>query len=312
MKTIKKLVRFFIFILMLLSLYNYKDISNFVVSNFIYNKNATIEITKGQYSKEINYSFVQITDDFVAKDYQHILNIIYTILDSGNDTFSFYCSDNYSACLNDIDDLIQDQKTSILSDINNFVHPYYTYKNISITINNFGKVTVNLEKQYSKEEIDYINEQISIIEDKILSGEENNQEKILAFHDYIISNTSYDMERADNMNSDIYKDSKTHTAYGLLTEKKSLCGGYSDILSIYIHSLNIDNIRISDSNHVWNLVNIDGWKHLDVTWDDPVTNTGEDMLLHDYFLINIDELRSADNVEHQFDQNIYIEATLNN
>ena len=79
-------------------------------------------------------------------------------------------------------------------------------------------------------------------------------------------------------------------------------------MSIYIHSLGIENIRISGSKHVWNLVNIDGWKHLDVTWDDPVTNTGEEILLYDYFFITTEELRKADPIEHQFNKDIYLEA----
>ena len=75
-----------------------------------------------------------------------------------------------------------------------------------------------------------------------------------------------------------------------------------------IHRLDINNFRITGSNHIWNLVNIDGWKHLDATWDDPVTNTGEDILIHDYFLITTKELKKADEVEHQFNKDIYIEA----
>lgn len=308
MKIIKKGFKLLFYILIVLAIFNYKAISNFIVSNIIYNKYATVNITKGEYSKEVDYSFVQITDDFVAKDYQHVLNIIYTILDSGNDSFSFYCSDKYEECLDVIDELIQDDTNSILSDINNYVHPYYAYQNIMITTNNFGKVTINLNKQYTKDEIDHINKQLQIISDEVTDDDDTAYDKILAVHDYIINNTKYDIERAKNMDSPDYINSKTHTAYGLLNENKALCGGYSDIMSIYIHSLNINNIRISGSKHVWNLVNIDGWKHLDTTWDDPVTNTGVDMLLHDYFLITTEELRFADEVEHKFNKDVYIEA----
>lgn len=308
MKFFKKLFSLAVTIIIIIAIINYKKISNYIVNNYIYNKYATIEITKGEYSKEIDYGFVQITDDFIAKNYKHILNIVYTILDSGNDTFSFYCDENYKNCLNDVDNLISENGSSILSDINNYVHPYYTYKNIVITTNSLGKVTVTLEKQYIKEEIEYINSELDKITAVTEKDKNNEQDKILAFHDYIINHTKYDIERADNMNSPIFKDSQTHTAYGLLHEKKSLCGGYSDILSIYLHRLNIPNYRISDNNHVWNLVKMDTWKHLDATWDDPVTNTGEDILLHDYFLISTKELKNNDNIEHQFNENVYLEA----
>lgn len=307
MKTIKKIIKLFVFVGIIFLLINYKVIINYVVSNYIYNKNATIEITKGEYSKELDYEFVQITDDFSAKNFQHLLNIIYTILDSGNTEFTFYCDDSYKDCLKTIDELIENPN-SVLDDINNFVHPFYAYENIFILTNNFGKVTLTLEKQYNDEEIKYINEQLTLIEEKVTKDLTNNNDKILAVHDYIITNTKYDKARADNMNSDKYKDSKTHTAYGLLHDKKSLCGGYSDLMSIYMHRLNIKNIRISANNHVWNLVQIDNWKHLDATWDDPLTNTGEELLLHDYFLITTEELRVTDEIEHQFNKDIYIEA----
>lgn len=308
MKVIKKIFKLFVFIGFIVMLINYKEISNYIVSNYIYNKNAIVEIAKGEYSKEIDYEFVQITNDFSAKNYEHLLNIIYTILDSGNNEYSFYCDDSYKECLDVINDLIVVNEESILSDLNNYVHPYYTYSNIAIMTNNYGKVTITINKQYSDEEIKYIEEQLNLIETEVTKDLTDNKDKILAVHDYIINNTKYDKNRANNMNSQKFADSRTHTAYGLLSEKKSLCGGYSDIMSIYIHRLNIKNIRISGNNHVWNLVELDGWKHLDATWDDPVTNTGEDMLLHDYFLITTDELRNTDEVEHQFNENIYVEA----
>ena len=267
MKVIKKIFKLFVFIGFIVMLINYKEISNYIISNYIYNKNAIVEIAKGEYSKEIDYEFVQITNDFSAKNYEHLLNIIYTILDSGNNEYSFYCDDSYKECLDVINDLI-----------------------------------------VLEEEIKYIEEQLNLIETEVTKDLTDNKDKILAVHDYIINNTKYDKNRANNMNSQKFADSRTHTAYGLLSEKKSLCGGYSDLISIYIHRLNIKNIRISGNNHVWNLVELDGWKHLDATWDDPVTNTGEDMLLHDYFLITTDELRNTDEVEHQFNENIYVEA----
>lgn len=308
MKVIKKIFKLFVFIGFIVMLINYKEISNYIISNYIYNKNAIVEIAKGEYSKEIDYEFVQITNDFSAKNYEHLLNIIYTILDSGNNEYSFYCDDSYKECLDVINDLIVVNEESVLSDINNYVHPYYTYSNIAIMTNNYGKVTITINKQYSDEEIKYIEEQLNLIETEVTKDLTDNKDKILAVHDYIINNTKYDKNRANNMNSQKFADSRTHTAYGLLSEKKSLCGGYSDLISIYIHRLNIKNIRISGNNHVWNLVELDGWKHLDATWDDPVTNTGEDMLLHDYFLITTDELRNTDEVEHQFNENIYVEA----
>lgn len=309
MKIIKLLKRFMLFGALLLVISFHQEISNYIISKFIYNKNATITITKNDYSKNSDYSFVQITDDFLAKDYHHLLNIFYTIFDSGVTNFYFYCDDAYSKCLDDINSLIPDNSNqSVMSEINNFIHPYNSYKSITITTNNFGKVTVQLTKQYSNDNINYINNEIDLIKSKIITNEMTSRDMILAFHDYIINNTQYDIIRAENMDDPLYKNSNTHTAYGLLENKLALCGGYSDLMSIFLFQINMNNFRISADNHVWNLVYLDEWLHLDVTWDDPVTNTGEPFLIHDYFLIKTSTLQKTDSVEHNFNSNIFLEA----
>ena len=68
----------FTILVILVAVYNEK-ITTYIVNNYIYNKNATIEIDKNEYSLNRDYKYVQITSDFVARDYQHLLNIIYTI-----------------------------------------------------------------------------------------------------------------------------------------------------------------------------------------------------------------------------------------
>lgn len=309
-KIVINVVFFLLFIVVLI--YN-EDISTYIVNNYIYNKNATIDIEKNEYALDKNYEFVQITDDFVAKDYQHLLNIIYTILDSGNKEFYFYCDDDYKSCASDIDSLIPEKKEDnfydVLSDINNLVHPYNSYKKLTVVMNNYGKVVVQVNKQYNDSQIEYINKALESIKTKYITENMTDTNKIKKVHDYIIKTTKYDKERANNMNNDKYKNSNSHTAYGLLKDKVSLCGGYSDLMSIYISQLNIPNIRISAEKHVWNLVYINNeWLHLDATWDDPVTNTGAQILIHDYFLINTQKLLRYDSKEHNFNKNFYLEA----
>ena len=38
------------------------------------------------------------------------MNIIYTVLNSGWDEFSFYCDDKYDNCYNDINELAKDEE----------------------------------------------------------------------------------------------------------------------------------------------------------------------------------------------------------
>ena len=304
-------ILFFVFIIVVI-IYN-EQISTFIVNKYIYNKNTTIEITKNEYALNRDYKFVQITDDFVAKDYQHLLNIIYTILDSGATEAYFYCDDKYETCLSDIDTIIPADNSNssydILSDINNMVHPYNSYKKLTVVMNNYGKVVVKVNKQYNKNQINYINSEIDKIITKNIKETMSDKDKIKAFHDYIINTTRYDKNRANDMYNKEYKDSESHTANGLLKNHIALCGGYSDIMSIYMSRLNIPNMRISADKHVWNLVYMDGkWLHLDATCDDQVTNTGSQILLHDYFLINSITLKKKDGKEHNFNPNIYLEA----
>ena len=302
----------FTILVILVAVYNEK-ITTYIVNNYIYNKNATIEIDKNEYSLNRDYKYVQITSDFVARDYQHLLNIIYTILDSGQEEFYFYCSDKYKTCTEDIDKLIpsdnNDIEYDVLSDINNLVHPFNSYKKLTVVMNNYGKVIIKVNKQYSIEDIKYINQEIDKINKAIITEDMTPKLKIQTFHDYIIKTTVYDKARANNMNSDKYKDSESHTAKGLLKNHISLCGGYSDIMSIYIHRLSIPNIRISADKHVWNLIRLeDKWLHLDATWDDPVTSTGSQILLRDYFLIDSERLAKLDTVEHNYNKEFYKEA----
>lgn len=309
-KLVFNIIFFSTFIIALI--YNEK-ISTYIVNNYIYNKNATIEITKNEYALNKNYEFVQITNDFVAKDYQHLLDIIYTILDSGNEEFYFYCSDEYKSCLTDIDTLIpantNEKNYDILSDINNLVHPYNSYQKLTVVMNNYGKITIKVSKQYNNNDINYINTYIDNFKIKHIKDNQTETQKIKLFHDYIITKTKYDKERANNLNNKAYENSDSHTAVGLIKNNLALCGGYSDIMSIYLSTLNIPNIRISADKHVWNLVYTNNkWLHLDATWDDPVTNTGSQILIHDYFLINANTLFKLDTHEHNYNKELYREA----
>ncbi len=310
---VKKFIGRLVWIVILILIVLYRtEISQYIVKTFIYHNYAVESLEVNPYTQERSYHFVQKTDDFIAKDYQHLLNIFYTILDSGKESFYFFCDESYTDCKKDVDHLIPVDGTaddSVLADLNNFVHPYNSYKEITISVNNFGKVSVTLEKQYPQDKIEEIETAITNIRKETEKENMSLKEKIKAFHDYIINETTYDKERADDMNNSKYKNSTTHTAYGLLEEKKALCGGYSDIMSIYLYHLGVPNIRVSADHHVWNLVYLeDTWYHLDVTWDDPVTDSKEPMLLHDYFLISYQELMDTDNIIHRFDEEIYQEA----
>jgi len=311
MKKIRNFFSIITIIILLTFLVFNEQILDYINTNYIHFKSNNIYLEYNEYAKKENYKFVKNTKNFMAKNYQDLLNIFYSALDSGTNEFTFYCDNKYKNCLKDINKIVPNDlgKEDIISELNNFISPFNTYKNITIITNDRGKVTIKFEKLYTEEMIKEVNDYLDNYIKENITDDMDDYQKILLFHDYIIDNTLYDSERADDVNNPIYDESPSHTAYGITHNQTALCGGYSDIMALYLDKLGIKNIRIAADLHVWNLVYIDGkWQHLDVTWDDPVTNTGEQLLIHEYFLINKDQLLELDNVEHQFDETIYIEA----
>lgn len=291
----KELLKILFMVAIVVVCFIYREaISNFILDNFIYRDSNKV-ITYNEYYLENNYGYVQNTDTTDVESYQEVLNIFYTVINSGDTNFSFNCK--YDSCIDDVKTIMNDE--NIVGTINNFVHPYNSYSSINIDVSNSGKVTIKTKKMYSEKEIEDINEYVdSFISTNINDGM-TNYEKIKKFHDYIIDNTVYDK---DNIK-------ESYTAYDLITTGKSICGGYSDIMSIYLNKLGIKNYRITSENHVWNLVYLDDvWYHLDLTWDDPVASDGNQYLLHNFFLISTQQLHNLDKVEHTFDTNIYKEA----
>lgn len=279
------------------------DIWNKIYS--LSNKEVTLD-EKNEYYRDYDFDFVQNTENFSPYCKQDIYNIYYTIINSGKENFTFYCPSDYSNCIDDINDLANDQTK--LSDINNFVHPYNGFQHIETEYDNLGKVTVYIEKSYSNSEIKKIDEKIDYIEKNVLNSNYSSLENIKLAHNYIINNSIYDTNRSDQ--NVIYY--KSDLAYGPLIEGYGICGGYTDAMELILERLGIKSYKISSDNHVWNAVNLDNnWYHLDLTWDDPVVSDGSQILDHSFFLIETDKLLEIEKTQHRFDQDIYYELKQN-
>ena len=300
----KKIITYTILLIMIIMVFIYrKDITNYVTNNII-KQEIKEELKFNEYSKKTNYEYVQITNDLTVNKKEEIKNIFYTILDSGVKSFSFYCDTEYKECDNDIKTFFNDK--DILSNINNFVHPYNSFKNIRISVTNYGKITLDISHLYNQDEITIINDQIDTFIKENINDTMTTNDKIKVFHNYIINNTKFDTAIENSLDR---LNSSSYTAYGLLIDHLAICGGYTDTMAIYLNKLNIKNYRISTTEHVWNLVNLDNsWLNLDVTWDDPVTSDGSDMLMYDYYLISTSDMLNKDTTQHNFNQDVYIEA----
>lgn len=257
---------------------------------------------KNKYYRDYDFLYVQNTNNFKPKNKQELFNIFYTILNAGKDKFTFYCPEEYTSCLEDVKSLAKDQVT--LSHINNYVHPFNSFKNISTQTDTLGTITVNIKKAYTDTDIRLIEEAIKNIEKEVLNPNLSTEDQIRKIHDYIIENSKYDSNRTDNN----IIEYKSDIAYGPLIEGYGICGGYSDAMEIFLDRLNIKSYKVSSDAHVWNAVNLyDVWYHLDLTWDDPVTDTGTDLLEDKFFLISTSQLQQLEKTQHNFDLNAYKE-----
>lgn len=278
---------------------NRVSIYDFYYDNFIPLEEKVSRLKTNEYYRDYNFDYVQNTNNFIPQSRQDVLNIYYTIINSGMREFTFYCDDKYVNCQNDVNDIANNQ--NILSTINNFVHPYNSFKSIKTQISSIGEVKVSVDKIYSEKMIYLIDYEIDKIIDKEITTDMDNKTKIRKIHDYIINNTKYDKARTDDKISKYSSDN----AYGVLTENYGVCSGYSDTMMLFLEKFNIKSIKIASENHVWNYVNLDdNWWHLDLTWDDPISDSG-DLLEHTYFLIDSNTIKKLDSTEHYYNETIY-------
>ena len=282
-----------------------QDSINTLFNTYFSSNNAKVDITDvNDYYRDYDFEFVQNIKNKVPSNYQDLLNVYYTVINSGKDSYTFYCPKNeYDDCLVDVENIANDQ--TLLSSINNYVHPYNAFSHIETEFDNLGKVTINIKRPYTKQEIKKINEKVNELYKELYNENISYEDNIKTFHDYIINNTKYDSDRSDN---NIIKY-KSDTAYGPLFEGYAICGGYTDLMQLFLEKMNIKSYRVSSSMHIWNAVLIkDRWYHIDLTWDDPVVSDGSERLLHEYLLIDTKELLSLEKTQHSFNQNVFLEV----
>jgi hypothetical protein len=298
----RKLGKYFIEIAILLIILGLKDdIFNFVIKKYVESKEVSLEY-RNNYYLSYNYLTVKDVDRFDIKNRNDLTNLYYSILNRGFDSFDFYCPETYENCINDIIDITNNQ--NFLSNVNGYVHPFNSFDTIETTYDSINRINLKIIKAYTDVEIKQINEKVEQIIAEQVKDETDPRKIIEIIHDYVVNNTKYDKDRADN-NIIRYN---SNTAYGVLFEGYGICSGYADTMAIFLDYYKIPNFKVSSENHVWNAVYLDGeWYHLDLTWDDPITNTGVEMLSHDYFLIDTDKILELDKTEHTINRDFYKE-----
>ena len=213
------------------------EVSDFVDEHF--NRKEYIIAKANEYYLDYNYDYLEnYTDDVSSKE--ELLDYIYYVINTGSDYADGSCTKAYTECIADLQNIADDEDT--LTIINNFVHPFNSFKTISFTYNNKGDFSLSIEHVYTKEEIAEINYVVDNKIKDIITSSMTSTDKIKAVHDFIIDNTEYDKLKSDNINDSTYK---SNTAYGVLIQGYGICSGYSDAMAIFLDKLDIKNYKIN-------------------------------------------------------------------
>ena len=227
-------------ICILVVLLNIDSITDKII--FFLNQTNTTKIEiKNNYYKSNNYIFVSNTDNFTPYGIEDILNIMYSIINSGTTNFTFYCPKEYESCVNDMKKITKDK--TLLTHLNNFVHPFNSFSSIEASISDSGEIIIKINYLYTEEEINQIEAKVKELINTLITPDiTEDYDKIKTIHDYIINNTKYDLENRDEMNS--------HKAYGPLFNNVATCNGYTDLMAIFLTEMGYDNYKVATTEEV--------------------------------------------------------------
>ena len=229
-------------------------------------------------------AYNSLTNPDMREVYEKIEDSLYQISDEKDADRGYYML-KYTRLPSSLEfDDIYIVKEAVLSD-----HPEAFWVLSSYDIkNNFhdGNYLV-LYSKYTYDEINAAFETINAETERILSqipdnADELERERII--HDALIDQVSYDSEAAesDDATADAFN------MYGALVKKKAVCSGYAYAMKMLLNRVGVE-CRIvvgmsKNSGHMWNQVKInDKWYHIDVTWDDSLSESEVLYSRYNYF-----------------------------
>lgn len=121
--------------------------------------------------------------------------------------------------------------------------------------------------------IDDVNEKAQEIANEA-SKLESTYDKVKYVHDYLVTYAEYDYVAYEEINQTVQRASnqQSHTVYGCLVSRLSVCDGYAKTFQMIMNLLGIEAEYIegdADGPHAWNYIYLDGENYwMDVTWDD--------------------------------------------
>lgn len=144
--------------------------------------------------------------------------------------------------------------------VKGYTYTLYSYGSKVARIGFAGTYTVDAaERERRQERIEAAAEECL----SYLNPDASDYTKVKYVYDYVILNTDYDRQAADNQN-----------ICSVFLGRKSVCQGYAKAVQYLLDKLGIPCTLVngkvhSGESHAWNLVMIDGeWYYVDATWGD--------------------------------------------
>ncbi|WP_160689149.1 transglutaminase domain-containing protein [Clostridium sp. C2-6-12] len=203
----------------------------------------------------------------------------------------------YTGNINNAGNVIQNEIDKL-----KYTNPYEAYNISSYKLqmyswagSNSVKVTVDCVYRMTAEMAAAVDLKAKSIVAEIAPSSMNQEQKERAIHDWIVNNTRYDQSFT------------VYDPYNTLVKHTGVCQGYSLLAQKMFTIAGIKSLVVEGTSkgqsHAWNLVYINGkWRHVDTTWDDPVSNI--DILRYDYYNLTDKEIRE----DHSWDTSKYPKA----
>ncbi len=245
---------------------------------------------KDEYGGELHYCYTTLSDA-EKKVYREVYDCLDTM--SENVKLSTTDTDVLDRCFNYC---IMDHPELFFTD--GYKATTTSIANTTIGLAVSGRYTMSAQKR--KEYQERIDKEV----DKILKDapkDDSDYEKVKYCFDYIVSNTSYNVNAAYNQN-----------IISVFINGESVCQGYTLAMKYLLDRLGVESAVVygsaNGSNHSWNIVKIDGsWSYVDVTWGDSsyrnyVNTETVDEINYNYFGCNNEILRAT----HKIDSPLYL------
>ena len=169
--------------------------------------------------------------------------------------------------------------------------PDYFWLNgyVTTTTGKSTSVSFTVLDDYSTDQLRQMYNDLSAAADAIIAqipAGYDDYSTALFVHDSLVQNTRYASEKTGLNYNGLWG-----CAYGCLVDGSAVCQGYAEAYQLIMQKLGYECgvcSGMSDrGSHAWNYLKLGGdYYWIDVTWDDPESESDEGSLRHNYFMIN--------------------------